>query len=120
MAVSQCDATETSTRARPYDRLCKDESDEPSPEELRAASTSMTGRDFDTTILDAVAHRPWPMPERPWVMTQTWHDLLFAHWAINAADLRTKVPAAFDLDLFDGRAWVAVVPFHMTNVAPRA
>ena len=36
-------------------------------------------------------------------MTQTWHDLLFAHWPIAAHDLRAKVPAAFDLDLFRGR-----------------
>ena len=28
--------------------------------------------------------------------------------------------AAFELDLFDGSAWVGIVPFHMTNVAPRA
>jgi hypothetical protein len=53
------------------------------------------------------------------VMTQTWHDLLFAHWRMDARKLREKVPAAFDLDLFDGRGWLAVVPFHMTNVAPR-
>src|SRR4051812_7913481 len=79
----------------------------------------MTVHDFDRSILDAVAHRPWPLPDRPWVMTQTWHDLLFAHWPMKASDLRPKVPAAFELDLFDGAAWVAVVPFHMTNVAPR-
>jgi uncharacterized protein YqjF (DUF2071 family) len=30
------------------------------------------------------------------------------------------VPAAFDLDLFDGEAWLGVVPFHMTNVGLRA
>jgi uncharacterized protein YqjF (DUF2071 family) len=29
------------------------------------------------------------------------------------------VPAAFELDLFEGEAWIGVVPFHMTNVAPR-
>jgi uncharacterized protein len=53
-------------------------------------------------------------------MTQTWNDLLFAHWPIDAALLRSKVPAAFELDLFDGQAWLGIVPFHMTNVAPRA
>lgn len=52
-------------------------------------------------------------------MTQTWHDLLFAHWTIDAARLRPLVPAAFDLDLFDDAAWLAIVPFSMTNVAPR-
>jgi uncharacterized protein len=75
--------------------------------------------DFDTAILEQVAHRPWPMPEGPWVMTQTWHDLVFAHWPVDAANLRSKIPMAFELDLFDGQAWLGIVPFHMTNVAPR-
>jgi uncharacterized protein len=75
---------------------------------------------FDFSILDHTAHRPWPMPRRPWAMTQTWHDLLFAHWRIDPAELRARVPAAFPLDLFDGAAWLGVVPFHMTNVAPRS
>lgn len=75
--------------------------------------------DFNRAILQETAHRPWPMPARPWVMTQTWHSLLFAHWRIDAAALRARVPAAFDLDLFDGTAWIAIVPFYMTNVAPR-
>jgi uncharacterized protein len=75
--------------------------------------------DFDRTILDRVAHRPWPMPELPWIMTQTWHDLLFAHWPVDRRALRDKVPGVFELDLFDGQAWVGIVPFHMTNVAPR-
>lgn len=74
---------------------------------------------FNYGIIDAVAHRPWPMPEGPWIMTQTWHDLLFAHWPIDAALLRSKVPAAIELDLFEGRAWLGIVPFRMTNVSPR-
>jgi uncharacterized protein len=34
---------------------------------------------FDFGLLDDLAHRPWPLPDRPWIMTQTWQDLLFAH-----------------------------------------
>jgi len=75
--------------------------------------------DFNAAILDDVAHRPWPVPDRPWVMTQTWNDLLFAHWVVDAAQLRPCVPGHFELDLYDGVAWLAIVPFHMTNVAPR-
>lgn len=52
-------------------------------------------------------------------MTQTWHDVLFAHWPVDARAVRQKVPPDFDLDLFDGNAWLGVVPFRMTNVAPR-
>jgi uncharacterized protein YqjF (DUF2071 family) len=79
----------------------------------------MVNRDFNDRILDEVAHRPWSMPTGPWLMTQTWNDLLFAHWRVDAAQLRAKIPAAFQLDLFDGQAWVGVVPFYMTNVVPR-
>ena len=75
--------------------------------------------DFHYDILNDRAHRPWPMPESPWIMTQTWHDLLFAHWPVDANALREHVPAGFEIDTFDGQAWVAVVPFHMSNVAPR-
>jgi uncharacterized protein len=76
-------------------------------------------RDFNTGILNEVAHRPWEMPQGPWLMTQTWHDLLFAHWSVAPADLGGKVPPEFPVDLFDGKAWVGIVPFRMTNVAPR-
>jgi uncharacterized protein len=59
------------------------------------------------------------MPEGPWLMTQTWHDLLFAHWPVDADRLGERVPAAFELDTFGGQAWLGVVPFSMTNVSPR-
>ena len=75
--------------------------------------------DFNYDILNDVAHRPWPMPDGPWMMTQSWHDLLFAHWPVDASALRAHVPAGFEIDLFDNQAWLGIVPFHMTNVAPR-
>jgi uncharacterized protein len=75
--------------------------------------------DFNYGVLDETAHRPWAMPDEPWIMTQTWHDLLFAHWPVDVALLRSKVPPGVPLDLFDGQAWLGIVPFHMTNVAPR-
>jgi len=52
-------------------------------------------------------------------MTQTWNDLLFAHWPLPPEVLRQRVPAALDLDTFDGQGWIAVTPFHMTGVRPR-
>src|SRR5213595_1669144 len=59
------------------------------------------------------------MPSTPWLMTQTWNDLLFAHWPVDAGALRSLVPAGFELDRFEGATWLGIVPFHMTNVAPR-
>jgi hypothetical protein len=75
--------------------------------------------DFDYGTLERTAHRPWPMPDEPWLMTQTWHDLAFAHWPVDQTALREALPAGLELDVFEGQAWIGVVPFHMTNVAPR-
>ncbi|NJK31046.1 MAG: hypothetical protein HC927_00785 [Deltaproteobacteria bacterium] len=46
----------------------------------------------------------------------SWLDLLFAHWSCAPATIRALVPAALELDTFEGRAYVAVVPFRMENV----
>ena len=69
--------------------------------------------------LESLAHRPWPLPSVPWVMAQTWHDLLFAHWPIAADALRPLVPVQLMLDTFDGCGWVGVVPFRMSGVRAR-
>ncbi len=74
---------------------------------------------MDTTaILQAIDHRPWPLPAGPWIMTQTWHELLFAHWPIKPSELRPFVPPSLPLDTFEGQCWVGVAPFHMSNVRP--
>ncbi len=77
------------------------------------------GSDFNYGILAQTRHRPWPVPDSPWIMTQTWNDLLFAHWPIDAAALQRRMPASLPPDIYDGQAWLGIVPFHMTNVAPR-
>jgi uncharacterized protein YqjF (DUF2071 family) len=64
-------------------------------------------------------HRPWPLPDRPWVWRQRWCDLLFAHWPIAAAALRPLVPEPLEIDTFDGQSWVGVVPFRMAGVMMR-
>ena len=48
-----------------------------------------------------------------------WCDLLFAHWAVDAAVLRRLIPAGLELDLFDGQGYVGAVPFRMEGVTPR-
>jgi len=70
-------------------------------------------------LLRLTEHRPFPLPAGPWLMEQTWHDLLFAHWAVPPEQLRPLVPRELELDLRDGRAWVAVTPFWMSRVKPR-
>lgn len=65
------------------------------------------------------AHRPYPPPASPYVMHQSWHQLLFMHWRVSYDTLRQAVPAKLPLDTFNGDAWLAVVPFEMRNVRPR-
>jgi uncharacterized protein len=69
--------------------------------------------------LSRVAHRPWALRSDPWTWRQTWRDLLFAHWPISAARLRSLVPSPLDIQEFDGTSWVGLVPFRMTGVMRR-
>jgi uncharacterized protein YqjF (DUF2071 family) len=72
-------------------------------------------------ILQAHKHRPYPMPNpNLWLMYQSWQRLLFAHWPIPASQLREKIPAALQIDEYDGTAWLGLVPFRMANVRFRA
>src|SRR6266704_6531932 len=72
-----------------------------------------------TSVMEPIAHRPWPLPVGPWVMAQRWHDLLFAHWPVPAGELQHLIPTPLTIDTFDGQAWLAVVPFRMSGVRLR-
>jgi uncharacterized protein len=69
--------------------------------------------------LAQIGQRPWPLPSGAWVMAQSWHDLLFAHWPLPPAMLRAHVPARLAIDTFRGQAWLGVVPFRMSGVRLR-
>ncbi|HEV2769350.1 MAG TPA: DUF2071 domain-containing protein [Solirubrobacteraceae bacterium] len=58
-------------------------------------------------------HRTWPLPQRPWLMAQTWRRLLFAHWRVPVSAVRAVVPAQLPLDLVDGDALIGVTPFDV-------
>jgi uncharacterized protein len=60
-------------------------------------------------------HRPWPLPERPWTIGQTWDDLLFAHWRVDPEAVRQLVPEALSVDEHDGSAWLGITPFRITG-----
>lgn len=46
-------------------------------------------------------------------------DLLFIHWEIEYQDLRRRIPEGLEVDLYDGKAWIAIVPFDMKEVTLR-
>ena len=64
-------------------------------------------------------HRPWPAPARPPTLRMRWCDLAFLHWPVPASALKKHLPPGLELDVFEGQAWVGVVPFRMEDVAPR-
>lgn len=70
-------------------------------------------------MLSDSAHRPWPLPRQPWAMRMQWHDLLFMHWPVKSEALRRYIPPSLGIDIFEGSAWIGIVPFRMREVAPR-
>jgi len=50
--------------------------------------------------------------ERP-VMRQRWERLTFLHWAFEPAAVQRLLPDGLEADVFDGAAWVGLVPFFM-------
>lgn len=71
-------------------------------------------------VLRARAHRPFPLPDRPWLAQQQWLDLLFAHWRVDPAGVAGHVPAPLVLDVADGAGWVGVVPFRLRGLRARS
>ena len=70
------------------------------------------------SILFATAHRPWPTPMTPWIMTQRWNDLLFLHYPVEPEALRLLVPEVLTLDTYKQRAWVTITPFWINHLRP--
>lgn len=65
-------------------------------------------------------HRPWALPAGEWSWRQSWCDLAFAHWPVPLSVVRPHVPAALDVQRFDGSAWIGIVPFRMEGVMRRS
>ncbi|MBI5667250.1 MAG: DUF2071 domain-containing protein [Chloroflexi bacterium] len=71
------------------------------------------------SLLAHTTHRPFPPPRGPWLMAQSWGDLLFAHWPVSPEALRPLLPPALPLDTFNGQAWIGVIPFAMDYIRGR-
>ncbi len=81
--------------------------------------TSPGRREGEDAMSADVQHRPWPIPGSPWIMKQTWNDLLFAHWPVKPERILPTLPPGLRLDTFEGQAWIGLVPFWMSGVLPR-
>ncbi|MBL0913314.1 MAG: DUF2071 domain-containing protein [Bacteroidia bacterium] len=70
-------------------------------------------------ILDAQAHRPWPLPAGRWSYYQEWNRALFLHWKVAPELLQPHLPAGLQADLYEGEAWASLVAFTMERIRPR-
>ena len=70
-------------------------------------------------LLDDVAHRPLPLPPGPWLISQSWRDVLFAHWAVKPGIVRDLLPAGLEADVLEGAAWVSIVALQVTDMRVR-
>jgi len=61
------------------------------------------------------SHRPWPVPEGPWANGQSWIDLAFLHWRVDADALRKLVGSGVELETYDGAAWIGITPFLLRD-----
>lgn len=50
--------------------------------------------------------------------TQRWTELLFVHWTFPMDVVRPLVPKEIELDPWDGRMYVGMVPFRMQAIRP--
>ena len=55
-------------------------------------------------------------PDRTPIMFQNWKHLLFLHWEIPFDEIREKVPRSLDIDLFEGKAYIGLIPFTLSGV----
>ncbi|MFJ6633912.1 YqjF family protein [Streptomyces sp. NPDC091376] len=64
---------------------------------------------------EPVSAEPPGSTHRP-LLTQSWLDLAFLHWAVDPADVAPLLPAGTVPDTLDGATYVGLVPFRMHRV----
>ena len=70
-------------------------------------------------IFNSTDHRPWPLPKEQWVFRQTWSELAFIHWEIEEEELKKYIPPSIEIDKYEGKSYIGVVPFNMKGVTKR-
>lgn len=66
--------------------------------------------------IDRIA--PSRRPDATPLWHQNWDHLLFLHWEIPVEQLRPLVPPELDIDTFQGKAYITLLPFTLSGVRP--
>ncbi|MBO9562990.1 MAG: DUF2071 domain-containing protein [Niastella sp.] len=69
-------------------------------------------------IILNTTHRTWALPTGKWAYYQEWNRVLFLHWKVPARELQALLPNHLELDLYEGNAWISLVPFTMEKIRP--
>lgn len=73
---------------------------------------------FDGNAASAMPRLPSPIADRvarP-VMVQRWADVVFLHWRYEPDVVQRLLPPGVTVDVYDGSAWIALVPFRMEGL----
>jgi uncharacterized protein YqjF (DUF2071 family) len=54
----------------------------------------------------------------PTIVRQRWDAISFLHWPMDRTAVQRQVPTGLEVETFDGRAWVGLVPFRNTVTPP--
>jgi len=57
--------------------------------------------------------------QEEYFLDQEWKDICFLHWEVDKNILSSFLPNKLNLDLYDNKAYVGLIPFKMCNVSPR-
>ena len=68
--------------------------------------------------IDRVAPTRRPPAEVPPQGYHKWRTLLFLHWEVPADAVQATLPKGLEVDTFEGRAFVGLVPFTMEGIRP--
>lgn len=73
---------------------------------------------MEPSLANRLALRERPTDRSP-VMFQTWRELLFLHWAYDPAEIHRTLPPGLQVDTYQDKAYLGLVPFYMRDVRPR-
>ncbi len=65
--------------------------------------------------IEPVTASPPPLDRRA-VLRQQWTDLAYFHWRYDPDLIQSTLPPGVSVDVFDGSAWVGLIPFVMRRV----